>query len=305
MITTNLYQEILVKPVELGASDLYIVSGFATASMAHRHLNEPAIKDGEIKIRLIYGMAPVAGVSLADDAMFTRLSENGLFECHYRVEQPIVHSKVYVWLSQDTPIKAFIGSANYTQRGFLGHHQEEAMEETDPVIALQYCQSVLSGALEISHEDIKEHITLFSPEHQNANTEDCVTLSLVTDDGIVARRSGLNWGQRPEQRRNPNQAYLRIPAKIARTEFFPPRATQFTVRTDDGYSFIAVVAQDGDKAIHTPDGNNILGEYFRQRLGVPLGDLVTREHLDNYGRTDIRFCKLEDETFEMDFSVPR
>ena len=305
MINTDLYQEILVKPAELGASELYIVSGYATASMAHRHLNESVIKEGGTKIRLVYGMAPVAGVSLADDAMFTRLSENGLFECHYRVEQPAVHSKVYVWLSDDTPIKAFIGSANYTQRGFLGHYQEEAMEETDPALALQYCQSVLSGALEIGHEDIEEHVTLFSPEQQDANSEDCVTLSLVTRRGIVAERSGLNWGQRPEHYRNPNQAYLRIPASIAQTGFFPPRATQFTVRTDDATTFIAVVAQDGDKAIHTPDGNHILGEYFRRRLGVPLGDPVTRYHLDAYGRTDVRFCKLEDETFEMDFSIPR
>lgn len=305
MITTNLYQEILVKPAELGASELYIVSGYATASMAHRHLNESAIKSGETKIHLVYGMAPVSGVSLADDAMFTRLSENGLFECHYRVEQPAVHSKVYVWLSHDTPIKAFIGSANYTQRGFLGNYQEEAMEETDPVVALQYCQSVLSGALEIGHEDIEDHIILFSPEQQDSDTEDCVTLSLVTRHGVVAERSGLNWGQRPEHHRNPDQAYLRIPAHIARTEFFPPRGTQFTVRTDDRVTFMAVVAQDGSKAIHTPDGNNILGEYFRRRLGVPLGDPVTRAHLDNYGRTDIRICKLEDETFEMDFSIPR
>ena len=306
MINTNLYQEILVKPAELlGASELYIVSGYATASMAHRHLNEPVIKEGGTKIRLIYGMAPVAGVSLADDAMFTMLSESGLFECHYRVTQPAVHSKVYVWLSHDKPIKAFIGSANYTQRGFLGHYQEEAMEETDPVFALQYCQSVLSGALEIGHEDIEEHVTLFSPEQQNTNSEDCVTLSLVTRRGIVAGRSGLNWGQRPEHHRNPNQAYLRIPAHIAQTGFFPPRATQFTVCTDDRATFIAVVAQDGDKAIHTPDGNNILGEYFRRRLGVPLGAPVTRAHLDAYGRTDVRFCKLEEETFEMDFSVPR
>ena len=306
MINTNLYQEILVKPAELlGASELYIVSGYATASMAHRHLNEPVIKEGGTKIRLIYGMAPVDGVSLADDAMFTSLSESGLFECHYRVTQPAVHSKVYVWLSHDKPIKAFIGSANYTQRGFLGHYQEEAMEETDPVFALQYCQSVLSGALEIGHEDIEEHVTLFSPDQQVTNSEDCVTLSLVTRRGIVAGRSGLNWGQRPEHHRNPNQAYLRIPAHIAQTGFFPPRATQFTVCTDDRATFIAVVAQDGDKAIHTPDGNYILGEYFRRRLGVPLGAPVTRDHLDAYGRTDVRFCKLEEETFEMDFSIPR
>lgn len=304
MIASNLYQEILVSPAESGAAKLLVVSGYATASMAHKHLAESVIKESETEVELIYGMASSAGVSLADDAMFRQLSENGAFKCHYRIEQPAIHSKAYIWLSNEVPVKAFVGSANYTQRGFLSERQqEEAMAEADPETALDYFRSVLSGSMEIEHEDIEEHITLFSPEQKGLNNDDCVTLSLVTRRGVVAERSGLNWGQRPEHHRNPNQAYLRVPVSIARTGFFPPRAIQFTVRTDDGHSFIAVTAQDSDKAIETPDGNHILGEYFRNRLGVPSGDLVTRAHLDAYGRTDIRFCKLEDETFEMDFSV--
>ena len=224
--------------------------------------------------------------------------------CHYRVDRPAVHSKVYVWMSNAVPFRAFVGSANYTQRGFLvANQQEEAMVEADPERAFEYFQKVRSGSMEIRHDDIEDHVVLFEPDHQGNDTDNCVTLSLVTARGIVAARSGLNWGQRPEERRNPNQAYLRIPSDVARAEFFPPRSTQFTVLTDDGHSFIAVTAQDGDKAIHTPDGNHILGEYFRRRIGVALGSPVERSHLDSYGRTDVRFCKLDEETFFMDFSV--
>lgn len=304
MIADDIYQEILVKPVSAGATELLIVSGYATASMAHRHLNEPAIKEAETKVQLIYGMASADGVSLVDDAMFAQLEGSGGFKCHYRIDRPAVHSKVYVWMADDAPISAFVGSANYTQRGFLGgNQQEEAMAEADPEKAFAYFQAVLSGAMEISHEDIDDHVVLFSPEQQESDADDCVTLSLVTRRGIVAARSGLNWGQRPEEGRNRNQAYLRIPSEIARMGFFPPRSTRFTVLTDDGVSFIAVTAQDGDKAIHTPDGNHILGEYFRNRLGVDPGGPVNRGDLDNYGRTDVRFCKLDEETFFMDFSV--
>ena len=177
------------------------------------------------------------------------------------------------------------------------------MCEIDPQRARDYFQSVLSEAMEIGHDEIEEHVALFSPEQHETAAGDCVLLSLITRRGIVAERSGLNWGQRPEERRNPNQAYLRISSEIARAGFFPSRATRFTVLTDDGYSFIAVTAQDNDKAIHTPDGNHILGEYFRRRLDVELGAPVERRHLDNYGRTDVRFCKLDEETFLMDFSV--
>ncbi len=304
MITENLYRSVLIEPAQAGATELRVVSGYATASMAHRHLTDPAISESGIKIQLVYGMAPADGVSLVDDAMFGELETNHPFSCHYNIERPAIHSKVYVWMAEDRPVKAFTGSANYTQRGFLGGgQQEEAMAEEDPVEALDYFQSVLDRAMEINHDDIEDYVAFFSPDRGHKDYADCVNLSLLTRRNDVGQRSGLNWGQRPEENRNPNQAYLRIPSDIARTGFFPPRAIRFTVLTDDGFTFVAVTAQDGDKAIHTPDGNQILGEYFRRRLNIQLGDPVNLAHLQNYGRTDVRFCKLDEETFFMDFSV--
>ena len=299
IVAENLFQEILLAPANAGADELLIVSGFATASMAHRHMEELAQLGS--RVQLVYGMAPTAGVSLADDAMFKHLESGGRFNCHYRIEQPPVHSKVYVWMSEGVPRKAYVGSANYTQAGFFGTHQEEAMAEADPDRALAYFQSILRGSLEIGHEDVGEHVTLFTPEKREKVGGDCVKLPLVTRSGEPGVRSGLNWGKRPG--RNPNQAYLPVPSTIAQSNFFPRRATRFTVLTDDGFSFIAVAAQDNAKAIHTPDGNNILGEYFRRRLRVVLGQRVRGSDLRAYGRTDVEFCKLDNETYFMDFSV--
>ena len=62
-----------------------------------------------------------------------------------------------------------------------------------------------------------------------------------------------------------------------------------------------VVAQDGDKALHTPKDNSILGRYLRRRMGLPYGAYVTREHLDTYGRTDITFCRVSDRLYHLDF----
>lgn len=39
MICNNLMDEILVNPARKGANKLFIVSGYASASMAYRHLN--------------------------------------------------------------------------------------------------------------------------------------------------------------------------------------------------------------------------------------------------------------------------
>lgn len=93
-----------------------------------------------------------------------------------------------------------------------------------------------------------------------------VTLSLITRLGEPGRHSGLNWGQR--QGREPNEAYISLPAKIARSGFFPLEKRHFTALTDDRKQLTLRIEQQNDKAITTPVRNSDLGEYFRNRLGL-------------------------------------
>ncbi len=113
--------------------------------------------------------------------------------------------------------------------------------------------------------------------------------------------SGLNWGQR--EGREPNQAYLSLRSSVYQTDFFPARTIHFTVYTDDNKVLICTRAQDNGKAIHTPHNNSLIGEYFRNRLGLTSGEYVTKDDLFAYGRTDVDFYKIDDETYFMDFSV--
>jgi hypothetical protein len=46
-----------------------------------------------------------------------------------------------------------------------------------------------------------------------------------------------------------------------------------------------------------------LGEYIRNRIGVPLGQPVRKHHLERYGRTDIEVSLLGDGVYKFDFSV--
>ena len=128
-----------------------------------------------------------------------------------------------------------------------------------------------------------------------------VTLSFLTKTGETGTRSGINWGQR--DKREPNQAYIRLPAHIARTKFFPLDKQHFTVTTDDEKQLILRVEQQGNKAITTPSNNSLLGEYFRNRLGLANGAYVTADDFKKYGRSDVTFYKIDDEQFFMDFSV--
>ena len=46
-----------------------------------------------------------------------------------------------------------------------------------------------------------------------------------------------------------------------------------------------------------------MGKYFRYRLNVANGKFVTKEDLINYGRTTVDFYKIDEEQYQMDFSV--
>jgi len=133
---------------------------------------------------------------------------------------------------------------------------------------------------------------------------DRITLSLLVEQSGVERvpmRSGLNWGQRPG--RNPNQAYLAIPREIQRLSFLPEVGQQFTVDTDDGHRFTMVRTQSNGKALETPGDNSLLGRYFRSRIGVESGRLVTATHLRRYGRTSVDIYRISGTHYRLDFSI--
>ena len=79
-----------------------------------------------------------------------------------------------------------------------------------------------------------------------------VTLPLTTKlkgDEIVPYSSGLNWGQR--ENRNPDQAYISIPAPERRSGFFPQIGVEFDILCDDGFLIKCVRAQQNGKALQS------------------------------------------------------
>lgn len=115
----------------------------------------------------------------------------------------------------------------------------------------------------------------------------------------VPQKSGLNWGQR-DVRQNKDEACLNCPEKYNGT-FFPQEQKPFRVVTDDGVEFIMKVTGKPAKNLQVDGSLAPLGEYFRKRLKVRLGDPVTIDHLKAYGRLDVVFEKRDDYYF-MDFS---
>lgn len=324
LIIQDLFDKALIEPIRQGANELCVVSGYATATMAIRHIETIRTElKTNFAIRVIVGMCPQDGIQKSQHLGFMKLASGEFdvnFKCGYINDYPPVHSKVYAWLKDGEPFQGFIGSANYTQNAF-SRSMREVLTEKDPVSCFDYYRSLEGATINCLSDDENIASLIERFERRRVSTGTVVVTeretAIVTDDsldkvtltlldrrtGEVPARSGLNWGQRPEQGREPNQAYLNIPADVGRSGFFPERYIQFMVLTDDNKELICVRAQDNGKAIQTTLNNSLMGEYFRYRLGLPSGAFITKKALLEYGRTDVDFLKIDDETYLMDFSV--
>lgn len=321
LITSGLFQQILIDPITRGAKDLYIVTGYASPSMVTRQF-EYAKKElgSNISIDLHVGMTGRDGLSrsnLLGMQAIPRQSSGQNFNCTFSVRGSSNHSKVYVWCSDRGPVEAFLGSNNFTQFGFglsTGSNPHvEAAVKVDPQEAFTYVLEASRGSIGYQSTDIPSYLDLYDDaryENQLDTINDsgnkiytAVVLPLIRLRGALAgethQRGGLNWGQR--EGREPNQAYIPIPSTVAKSNFFPAKGVHFQVTTGDGQAFICTIAQGGDKALETPFDNSILGKYFRQRLGLEPGSFVTAEDLKRFGANAIRVSRIDDESYRLDF----
>lgn len=323
IISNNLANKVFFEPLKEDVNQLFVVSGYATPNMASWLLKnsnnfiENNHLDKQIELKLIVGMVPYDGLSISVHEGFRELSNAELpkhisdFVCSYVCDSVPVHSKIYIWAKNDIPVIAFMGSANFSQTAFSSR-RKELLVECDSYEALKYYNDIEANTIFCTHGEIDEYVILH-PTHPILDDEnkpnralqgsdiEKVTLSLLARNGETGAKSGINWGQR--EGRNPNQAYIGLPIRIARAGFFPLNEQHFTVITDDGHQLILRVEQENDKAITTPLSNAQLGEYLRNRLGVANGAYVTKSDLERYGRTDIDFYKLDEEQYYMNFSV--
>lgn len=316
MITGDITKSILFDPILTGADKLLILSSYATPNMASWYMKQLQEKKTDaVDISIIVGMTPFDGISIPAHQGFVSLhnvytsKSVRSFSCSYLSDNPPEHSNLYIWLKGEKPERAFVGSADFTQNAFISSRRE-IMEECSPSEAFEYFCDVESRSCYCNHSEIDDMIIIRN-NHPILDDEaeligriscgsvDSVRLSLLTNKGVVAGTSGLNWGQR--DKRNHNEAYIRIPIQIARQDFFPTDR-HFTVLTDDGHQLILRVEQQNNKALTTPMNNSLLGEYFRNRLNLPNGHPVTREDLELYGRTDVVFARIDEELYYMDFS---
>jgi hypothetical protein len=320
MIVNNLYPTALINPKK-NANKLYIVSGYASATFARRHIVELLTINKDFEINLIIGMPSAKNDHIAFVALHNEFGNN--FKGYYYKNSNPVHCKVYSWYNNEEPYIGYTGSSNYSQYGFFKHLQVNQLNNDDPVEIKKLYDDLLKNSIYIPDQAIVlpvSHVIPFAgsilPGTMLWQIPDVrVKISFLTTGGDLPQVSGLNWGQRLSKstskstgkvtwnKREPNQAYLSLRLDSRKEGFLPEIGYTFSLITDDGQAFDCVVAQEGRKAIHSTNDNSEIGKYIRNRIGVPLGSPVTVDDLKKYGRTDYTIEKIDEETFLLDFSI--
>lgn len=336
MYTENLENSILINPAkDLDCTSLKIITGYTDLECIYRHLiNLSDIgKNNKFSVEMILGMTAGNGLSEKKHKDINRLinsiKENSSmpeFICRYKVEGKDIHSKVYIWMKDENPVLAFCGSANYSMNAFF--KRRECMTDCNSSEANAYFNELKKDTLLATDKSINEKINFTKTKNIDSEIDkynlenlswdmfqdkipiDICKISLLTADGKdTGHGSGLNWGIRPNgTKRDLNQAYIPYNVKDRKKGFFPLK-TDTNLKNNPIFKvvpfgfdpFFMRVAQQGNKGIHTAENNALLGKFFREKLGVPNGTLITKKMLENYGKTYVTFKKYENDIYVLDF----
>ena len=353
-LTDNLEKPVLYDPaLSQGecCDTLNIVTGFTDCDMISQHLIQ--LHDGQgreglyakkIRINIILGMYKGAGLTKRKhrNIMQTLNRINAISPssiqttCRDIYKNAEVHSKVYTWLRNSTPVFGLSGSANYTISAF--RVRRETLSDCSPLDSSAYYNFLLDDTVDCFDPHVRDLIRLsdrnvpdeeISPDNiENLTYEtlikrtpiDALEVSWLGTNGKVGMSSGPNWGFRGSEgyidqngvyvryNRDRNQAYIPYNVRQHKEGFFPDRKNPddkncplFKAVTKDDGIFYMRMAQDNNKALHTAESNAILGKWVRKRLNVPEGSPVTLEDFKRYGKTTVTFYKYADDVFIMDF----
>jgi len=242
------------------------------------------------------------------------------------------HSKCYLWLNGNKPLRGLVGSANFSINGLNNDYRETLIELERPDL------HVLRAYMNIIEDSSSVCTNVEVLDDDNSKKDEgresiCEMVLYDPVDGEVQQSSGLNWGFSPNGNVTPNDAYIPIRMKHIKTypDLFKPifisndaghRERKIYEKVeiiwDDGFSMEALFegSQPGPgnkvypKQISSVPKKNILGEYIRKRIGLKLvsnnpqpTERITRKILLEYGCDSIKLKMLEPGIYYADFST--
>lgn len=281
---------------------------------------EPIRKLGELPLEsiIIYGLQKENHKLLLHEQLVNLHNENR------KIYYPDIacHSKCYLWLKGNVPIKGLIGSANFSSNGLYNDYRETLLEvdENQLYVMKGYIEIILNSAKECNTVQIEEKKIIA----EEFDKDICEMILYDPRTGQTHKGHGLNWGFANANVR-PNDACIPIRMDHIRKypNIFPQLQPNPENRKGTLKEVIEFVWDDGvvmqgrlegsqpsqkrsvkyPKQLASFPHKDELGIHFRQRLNVPLGKRVYREDLIRYGRDTIDISIIEEGVYYLDFSV--
>lgn len=296
------------------ATDFIALSGFLGPDPIRK------LEELPFKSTIIYGLQKENQKFLLHQQLL------GLHNDNRKIYYPDIacHSKCYLWLNGNTPIKGLIGSANFSSNGLYNDYRETLLEvdENQLYVMKGYIEIILNSARECNTVVVEE-----TDEVEVAyNRKICEMILYDPRTGQTHNGHGLNWGFANANVR-PNDACIPIRMEHIRKypKLFPPlqpdpndRIRKGTLKEVVEYIWDDGVVMQGRLEGSQPLPNSELkfpkqlasfphkdefGIYIRERLNIPLGQRILREDLIRYGRDTISFSLIEEGVYYLDFSV--
>lgn len=323
LFNTNLEEIIFHRHQTHPSDELIILSGYVGPNPIAR------LRELPFNATVIFGMYGDRGIQeKLHKALISH--QNNISNINIYYSNIPVHSKCYIWKNQNTVQHALIGSANFSTNGLSTPYREVLAETTyDTFQPLdEYINKVMENSVICTEIELRLQRGASIEERPNIQVStDFCRMTLLDRSGQVPSASGLNWGQGQGNVR-PNDAYIAIRKDYIREypTLFPPKQNFSQIVSTEGRitrhnDKVEIIWDDGTimdgllegnqvengimypKNFSTSPNKDILGKYIRNRIGVELGQPITLDDLNRYGRTHIDVSLLEDGVYSFDFAT--
>ncbi len=154
-------------------------------------------------------------------------------------------------------------------------------------------------------EKLKECFCTFDAlEEKTPKITASIYLPLYGKGKIVSLKSGLNQWNASGRKRDYDEIYIPIPAKVHQLSknFFPARDQIFTLKLPNQEILNAKVCQDNDKALMS-NPNKALGKWLlRDVLNLKKGEILTYSKLQEIGIDAVKIDKYDNGAYAINFA---
>lgn len=318
------------------STEVLIATGYMSQDIIDKYFQKTIeiVNKGGI-VKLLLGMAFYEGVTKKKLEIVKRLSlelkdlsaESGVYVNHNRR----YHGKLYKF-TKDSESKYYIGSSNFSTSGLRSNI--EATAKIDDKDLQREIESFLTFLFSKDESTRIEDAEIVSPGTREYRERLIVTdlSELDRHEFDRAKLSGLQYFDYDLSRisnsmKSSLNAYfakgrlsrstgkiaprgwyegaLIAPVDLISSPLYPHG--DFTAFTDDGYIIPLSTRGQNDKNIESKGNLKLLGMWIKTRLqnsgALKEFTPVTEETLDAYGRDTIRFYKIDEAKYFLDFSV--